>query len=364
MKRVARLAWLVALAPAACREAATANDDCSIVLGDPAHAPAEIAKRYPGQPVKIAEVIERCVAPFGDDCQRLAAIWDAIPTMMTTPPLGADRDRVALCLGMPLEMRHCMLPSYVLAHEAECSDVRTKIAHTPIDRIDIQPRSGEPECDGGTIAVYVKTDGVWLGTGTAPHGRCYAARHGGALDLDWLERQLHHYDAHPCRPDVEVAADRDVPYRDVIAVMDRAIKVGLSNVALSTPGELVVALESADADGAPSACTGDSVKHASAPSVAPRGAADPLVTAPVVIITRTELTLRVADHDTSIGPVSELVHVTGKLDALARALPSRAAGGMIILQADQDTPAGLITHVVSTVKDEGYDNVLFAVKNK
>jgi hypothetical protein len=37
---------------------------------------------------------------------------------------------------------------------------------------------------------------------------------------------------------------------------------------------------------------------------------------------------------------------------------------MLILQADESTPTKVINLVVETAKSAGYDNVLFAVKNR
>jgi biopolymer transport protein ExbD len=48
----------------------------------------------------------------------------------------------------------------------------------------------------------------------------------------------------------------------------------------------------------------------------------------------------------------------------AKLPPKRASNALVILQADQDTPAALINRVVTTLKLAGYDNVMFAVKKK
>jgi biopolymer transport protein ExbD len=346
--------WLIGLAAlVACKSATPARDDCQIVLGDPAHATAEISKRYAGNPVKIAEVIERCVAPTGDDCERIAAIVKAIPTMMANPPAhSSGSDYLAVCRGLTPAIRHCLLPSYLLAHHKEC-------AETPIDHLDITPHVHPAVGEPGTISLYVTRTGVWLGTGTDRAGRCFATRKAGALDLEWLEHQLHRYDGRD-RPDIEVAAEEGASYQDVIAVMDTATKRGLTNVLLVEPGELSIPLSiplsNAAEAGAPSDCAGESVVRVDAGSNAapalPPATGNALATAPVVIASKTGITLRAGDHDTPIGSMPEL----------ASALPVSPSRGMIILQADRDTPAGVITGIVKTVKARGYLDVMFAVK--
>jgi biopolymer transport protein ExbD len=369
-------AWLVVLALAACKGKGKGkgDDDCKVVLGDPPHASAEIAKRYPGDGVKVAEVIERCIAPDGDDCERIAAIAKAIPSMMVkTPPHGSGSEYVAACRGMPPEMQRCMLPSYVLAHHAECQDVLTKIRQTAIESIDIRPGAASDRapnaCDAATISIYVSRDGLWLGTGSGTDGRCYAKRRGANLDTDWLERQLVRYQNRDCKPAVEVAPGRDVLYQDVIAVMDVSVKVGLTGVGLTDPGSLLVKLADADPDGARGECKAQVAiapgKDLQAPPAPLPTSDNPLGDAPVVILTKTDVTLRIDKRDELIGSVAELAKGSGQLADLARELPpKRASNAMVILQADRDTPAGLISRVVMTLKLVGYDSVLFAVKNK
>jgi len=367
-------AWLILLALAACKGKAKSDDDCKIVLGDPAHAPAEIAKRYPGDSVKIAEVIERCIAPDGDDCERVAAIAKAIPSMMASPPAhGSGSDYVTVCHGMPPEMRRCMLPSYVLAHQTECGDLLRTMRETAIQKLDLKPRGASDRppnaCDAATISIYIARDGLWLGTGDGPDGRCFAKRRDSQLDTDWLERQLTHYQNRDCKPAVEVAAQSDVAYQDVIAVMDHSVKVGLTEVALSDPGTLVVKLADADPKGARTDCKPE---VATAKDVAPAPAMpalpakdNALADAPVVIITKTDVTLRIAKKDESIGSVAELAKGSGKVADLTRQLPAKtASNAIVILQADQATPAAVINRIVTTLKLSCYDNVLFAVKNK
>lgn len=134
-------AWLLA-ALVACggsAEQKPADEDCVLIERDPATAPAALSKKYPGQAVKVAETIERCIAPDGDSCQRLAKIVKAIPSMM--PGAETPENTEEICRGMPVEMQRCMLPSYILAHQPECAKVMDTIRNTAIDKIDITPRS-------------------------------------------------------------------------------------------------------------------------------------------------------------------------------------------------------------------------------
>jgi biopolymer transport protein ExbD len=93
---------------------------------------------------------------------------------------------------------------------------------------------------------------------------------------------------------------------------------------------------------------------------APGGAAD-MKSAPVVVVTKSEIT--VAGEKTD--ELKDAATGTGELKGLALKLAKPAsADAPVIIQADQDTPATVINRIVLTIKTAGYDNVLFAVKNK
>jgi hypothetical protein len=82
----------------------------------PADAVAVLGEKYPGDPVKVATIIESCVATTGPLCERVAALVQAIPSMMSAAaPSG---DVATVCAGMPAAMQWCLLPSYALAQEA------------------------------------------------------------------------------------------------------------------------------------------------------------------------------------------------------------------------------------------------------
>src|SRR4051812_47086456 len=123
-------AWLLIVAAVAgCKsgsKAAPSGDaDCELVRKTPQSAMVELSKKYPNNPVKVAQTIENCVAPTGDECERVAAIVKAIPTMAPGVAMpDGSAGFAATCRQSPPEWRHCYLPSYVLAHDVECTKLR------------------------------------------------------------------------------------------------------------------------------------------------------------------------------------------------------------------------------------------------
>ena len=84
-------------------------------------------------------------------------------------------------------------------------------------------------------------------------------------------------------------------------------------------------------------------------------------TCKVVTVTKTEISIAGKMTDA----VKDAAAGTGELKGLALALAKPASpDAPVIIQADQDTVATVINRIVSTVKTAGYNNVLFAVKNK
>jgi biopolymer transport protein ExbD len=346
-------------------------DDCAIVRDKPASAMAELSKRYPNDPVKVAQTIETCVAPSGDECDRIATIVAAIPTMapQVAMPNPKAMDAAAACRASPPEFRRCLLPSYNLAHQDECREAMTK----SITSFEIKPsteRMRTTDDDCGFVAIYISKQGTWLATGRDAKSRCFAPRNGIALDNDWLEAQLRKAKEHPCSPSsAEIAAADDVSYGDVTSAMDYAIKAGFMNTGVASPESLSVPLAGASPKGAASECPATLIAvepdaKPSAPSQpspsqpAPSGP-DKLAAAPVLVVTKDELTLK----DNVIATVADVMKTTGKLDALIKALPP-TRDGLLILQADQSTPTKVINRVVESAKAAGYDNLMFAVKNR
>jgi biopolymer transport protein ExbD len=344
------------------RGGAPVDDDCKIVLGDPANATVAMTQRYPGAPVKVAEVIESCIAPSGDDCERLAKLVAAIPAMM--PAIKAPSGDVArTCRAMPPEMRRCMLPSYQLAHVDECREVYDHIAATKITSMEITPSHARvPSCE--PVVLAVRSDGLRLAT--RADGRCFRARAAGQLDLAWLEAELTTALAHDCAVTIEIGATPDTKYQEVVSVMDVAMKAGIGGaIGMTSMADLSVKLDgdpTKDAAHCPamvmSKAPAEPAPAAAAPPVTSTGSA--LAKAPVVIVSRDEVTVG-GKH---VASVAELAAGDGTIAALVAAVPATPADRTVILQADQSSDMKVITRIIDTLKGAGYDNVLFAVKNK
>jgi biopolymer transport protein ExbD len=356
---------LLALVIAACKGT---SDDCAIVRDKPASALAELTRRYPNDAVKVAQTIETCVAPTGDECERSAKVIAAIPAMaphLTVPGFDAAKT----CREAPPAFRRCMLPSYMLAHEAECRAAVTQA----ITEVEVKPstRPAQPAGDCGTVAIYLDGDGTWLATGRDATAWCFAPNKAGAPDTDWLEAQLRRAKAHPCGPSAsEIAADDDVPYQHVIAAMDTSVKTGFMDTGLSSPAAMAAPLTTADPRGAASECPATLIPYETGdtdgPAAPPPSVKDALKSAPVLIVTKTEVSVSVNDAKTVIATTADAgsgKNLAVVRKALTDALPA-ARDGLLILQADQSTPTRVINMLVETAKADGYDNILFAVKNR
>lgn len=334
----------------------TVDDACKVVLGDPSHAVAAMTQRYPGDAVKVAEIVERCVAPTGDDCERLAKIVAAIPSMMPSSKAPGG-DVAGTCRDMPLEMRRCMLPSYALAHADECRKVRDTIASTYLDSIAIKPGGARvPSCE--PVALAVRADGLRIAT--RADGRCFRARADGRLDLAWLEAELKAALGLDCAPSLEIGTTADVKYQEVISVMDVAMKAGIVDLAVASMAELSVKLDgdpTQDAAHCPAMVVSKEPAQASPPGPSSRSA---LANAPVVVVTRDEV-LVAGEH---VASIAELAQGEGTIAALVAALPTAPANRSIILQADERTDMKVVVRTIETLKGAGYDNVMFAVKTK
>jgi biopolymer transport protein ExbD len=389
---------LAMLACVGCGSSTTSVDDCKLVLGDLSHAPANVTARYPGEPVKVAETIERCVAPDGDDCERSAKVVAAIPAMMP----GAKKsggDYVALCRSSPPELRRCLLPSYIIAHAEDCANA---IEDTAFASLDIKPKGRTVDArEPVVLSLLVDLDGIWLARTSST--RCFAPRRTGSLDLDWLRTELMSL-RDPDSSAIEIAGKSAVPYQEIITVMDIAVQRGLIDAGLSEPDGLGVsfagidrakALRHCDPSAKPTPKAGSDVAPATAhgtsgmtdrrpetgsdaPAKTGNGASvnaasDPLdppparpklAEGPVVQITRTEIAVVKGNDRTTVAPLAAVATGSGPITRLERALPANSTNGMAILQADQQTDMRVISRVVETLKHAGYDNVLFAVKSK
>ena len=223
------------------------------------------------------------------------------------------------------------------------------------------------------IAIHVVARGVWLGASTG--ARCFVPRKDTALDPAALDTELQTLVGSlpaDCTRQVAVAGDPGVSYQDVITAIDHANKAGLSDVAVSDPKGLAIHFDdSAAREQKAPHCTAPAspAKPAAAASKAPASssaaaAAAPkpdLATAPVIAISRTELSL----DGKKLADMKVIAHGKGTIAALVKALHARATGDhhAVVLQADASTDAGLINRVIASSQQAGFDDVLFAVKS-
>jgi biopolymer transport protein ExbD len=310
------------------------NPDCAVIEKAPATAAATLSEKYPGDPVKVSETIERCIAPTGETCERMAKIWAAIPSMMPgggsgmPAPMPTDK-AIELCKGMPAEMQRCMLPSYVNGHPAECKKMLDDMAITSIEVAPSGPGSATPPapaCD--EVAIELDKDEIRYARG-AEAGKV------AKVDLAGLEAGLKKLAA-VCVGSAALKADPATRYQDMITVMDIAMKAGFMNIGIDS--------------GEPA----DVLPH---PGVADRNA---LKDAPVIVITKSGVMV----DGKSVAAVDQDV-----TDPVRAALAARAMGpddkkGLAILQADESTPARTINQAIVGAKAAGYDSLLFAVKNQ
>jgi biopolymer transport protein ExbD len=159
-----------------------------------------------------------------------------------------------------------------------------------------------------------------------------AAIKGGVLDGGALEAGLAAARNKGCN--ASVSSDAAATYQQIVHAMDVLVKVGITNIALDS---------------------GDDAPSKTAPtSTISRDLKD----MPVVVVSKTEILLNgklvVAVKDAS----------RAELDAALAAEQKARPGHGIILQADAASNAATINAVVAAAKKAGFDNVLFAVKNK
>lgn len=224
-------------------------------------------------------------------------------------------------------------------------------------------------------AVAITARGVWLGIpGGAP---CFVPRVRAALAAARVEDELGRIASGRA---VTIAAERGVIYQDVIVVMELASKVGLGEARLGAREDLTV-----DFDRAAREPRGHCSRPAPTPVQPPSPPRDPgllpdvaalarlwagvplppppppreLRKAPVVVVTRTELSLA----GRVLGDVAALTAARGHIAALEEALRQQPDGRpTAIVQADAAVDAALIQRITATAAAAGFDDVLFAVK--
>jgi hypothetical protein len=264
--------------------------------------------------------------------------------------------------------------------------------------------------------MVVDATGVSLGT---PAGTCHAQRVAGKPDVAWVEAELRRLRSAfaSCSVDAVVVAETG-PYQELITVMDIAVKTGFVDINVGDKADLQFAV------------TGASDAHCKLPSPSPENpvarppiqpAPTPpltpeearqiaarleeqtplpppptkggLQTAPVIIVTRTEIMFRgkviasvdvVANDPQALRPLADMLHADAEttkhklatggfspelVKACEDALHGRPWSGRVcplglaILQADDATDMRVINALLHAAKGAGFDNVLFAVKN-
>ena len=263
--------------------------------------------------------------------------------------------------------------------------------------------------------MLIAEDGLWIGTTASS---CHAARRGAELDDEWARSELNALkQMYPesCPPALELASEFGA-YQEVIHIMDISVQVGWIDVGLSGKSELAVALPTKTARShciaprfppplpppapAERQAVLDLPEHRSQELIPgglelPEPRYEPAVQrAPVIIVTKTEVSLagktlapiasvprsgrfpalfseleRVAEQikrDLAAGALDhELVKACAEAKRGIRPQPGRICPvGLAILQADESTDVHVINTIVSTAKAAGFDNLLFAVKNK
>jgi biopolymer transport protein ExbD len=180
---------------------------------------------------------------------------------------------------------------------------------------------------------------------------------GEAPNLDVLKPLAHKCSAF-------VTADPTLLYQDVIAVMDTLVKDGIVNVSLGKPGDKPPAGgdQPKHADLPPNLITGEWKTDANGKlvlegTIKPQPAIkERLKDVPVLIVSKT----RVMFHGEEIAKPDDTA-----LDVkLAAVLPANPKDPTLILQADAQTPAATINRIIAAANNQGYTDLLFAVKNK
>lgn len=323
------------LALGACSRDRSATSDCDVVRKDPGNAVAALGGRYPGAPAKVAETIERCVAPAGAPCERLAKIVAAIPNFMSAraPAAGSPADMAEACEGMPPEMQRCMLPSYVLGHADECRQILGAIAQAAGSAAAAGSGSAASPClelriDLSPSEISLRREALRT-----------LERPGGKTDTDALRAALGELAAH-CIGRVAIASTGELTYQEATEVMDQAAAAGFRELGISV-GE-----PSTAPPRAPGAGPTDRGDMASAPVI--------LATKEAISVGGTEVA-KLAAADVTAPVADALVRMRAADPKLAR---------VAILQADARTPMRVINQLIAAARRAGFDDLLFATKTR
>lgn len=290
----------------------------------------------------------------------------------------------------------------------------------PLTTKSASPKPAGAGSDATSCAVDIVIDPTGASIATTA-GSCRAPRIDGKLDIPWFEAELGalRWARPSCSSQALIVAETG-PYQELIAIMDIALTKGFVDVNVGDKSELKF-----DMDGPtklhcklPSPPPEESTpKRANAwvqppptrpvtpkqvaelqefkplpPAPAPK---DQLMHAPVIIVTKSEVTfhgkvitsvdavrrdpgalkplgdvLRAAaeaiERDRAAGRLPpELMKACEDADRAIRSEPGTICPvGVAILQADETTDMRVINAILHTARGAGFDNVLFAVKNK
>lgn len=279
------------------------------------------------------------------------------------------------------------------------------------------PPAKDRSCE---LAIVLDPTGVSIGTAA---GACHAARVDGKPDLAWVESQLRdirYVLADACPPEAVIVAETG-PYQELISVMDIALKTGSIDVGVGDASDVKVPMAGATATQCklptPPKPVPKAVKHVEVeerpifPPLSPEEVRklteqkplelplpddkETVQQAPVIIVTKTEITYQgrvlasveeVAKDPKALAPLAavlrssaeaikhglaagefsrELVKACDEAKQGIRPTPGTTCPeGLLVLQADQDTDMHVINALLHTAKDTGFDNLLFAVKDK
>jgi hypothetical protein len=245
-------------------------------------------------------------------------------------------------------------------------------------------------------------------------GACHAARVDGKPDVAWVEAQLRRlkWALAECSDAIVVAETG--PYHELITMMDIAVKTGFIDVGIGDQSDVVPQMANAR-DAECKLPPPPPEKPRTKPAVVwvpePRWSTEPLeeeITlppppdpkttlqqAPVIIVTKTEVSYQgqplvsvdaVIKDPAALKPLADALHAADariKHDLATGAAPANVVKdcedakrgirplpgnicpiGLAILQADESTDMRVVNAVIHTGKAAGFDNVLFAVKNK
>ncbi|MGE0550312.1 MAG: ExbD/TolR family protein [Kofleriaceae bacterium] len=232
----------------------------------------------------------------------------------------------------------------------------------PLPKAAVVPRA--TIVDDPAVSVLLGSDGIWLGSSA---GTCFRPRNTDAQEWGWLESELVSLKiGFADRSSLELTAAPKVTYQDAVHAMDLARKVGFVDTTIADPGELAVSL--------PGPGKARSVHHCPIPAAGTSGYPKPgsgparrgeqthdraaLADAPSVVVTPDEIRVG-SERVLSIKAASS---GRGSIPELGKRL-STTGSKIVILQADAQTPMGVILRILATAKAVD-KTILFAVKNK